>query len=123
MLTSYDWPGNVRELAAVMERAVILGDGKRLDVATALGPLATNVAPARQAELAVANVLSQSEPFASLDAAMARHIEEALRRSQGRIEGPFGAAQLLGINPHTLRGRMRSLGVDWRRFRSGQPRP
>ncbi len=123
MLTSYNWPGNVRELAAVMERAVILGDGKRLDVATALGPMAANPAPARQTELAAANVLPQSEGFASLDAAMARHIEDALQRSQGRIEGPFGAAQLLGINPHTLRGRMRSLGIDWRRFRNGQPKP
>ena len=37
MLTAYSWPGNVRELAAVIDRAAILGDGKRLDVATALG--------------------------------------------------------------------------------------
>ena len=37
LLASYSWPGNVRELAAVIDRAAILGDGKRLDVATALG--------------------------------------------------------------------------------------
>jgi transcriptional regulator with GAF, ATPase, and Fis domain len=48
---------------------------------------------------------------------MARHIEGALHESHGRIEGPFGAARRLGINPHTLRARMRRLGVDWRRFR------
>jgi transcriptional regulator with GAF, ATPase, and Fis domain len=48
---------------------------------------------------------------------MARHIELALMRSAGRIEGPWGAARLLGINPHTLRARMRRLGVDWARFR------
>ena len=37
LLAAYSWPGNVRELAAVIDRAAILGDGKRLDVATALG--------------------------------------------------------------------------------------
>jgi hypothetical protein len=56
----------------------------------------------------------------TLDAAMARHIEVALARTRGRIEGPDGAAALLAINPHTLRARMRKLGVEWRRFR---PRP
>jgi hypothetical protein len=64
------------------------------------------------------DALLPSGEFAPLDVAMARHIETALRRTHGRIEGPFGAARLLQINPHTLRGRMRHLGVDWRRFRS-----
>jgi transcriptional regulator with GAF, ATPase, and Fis domain len=59
---------------------------------------------------------AQGEP---LDAAMRRHIEAALARSHGRIEGPFGAAAALGINPHTLRARMRKLGIDWRAFRKG----
>jgi transcriptional regulator with GAF, ATPase, and Fis domain len=49
---------------------------------------------------------------------MARHIEAALVRTHGRIEGATGAAKLLGINPHTLRARMRKLGLDWNRFRS-----
>jgi hypothetical protein len=49
---------------------------------------------------------------------MARHIEQALARCGGRIEGPLGAAALLKINPHTLRARMRKLGVDWRVFRA-----
>ena len=56
-------------------------------------------------------------PPATLDAAMAAHIEAALARARGRIEGEGGAAELLGINPHTLRARMRKLGVDWRQFR------
>jgi transcriptional regulator with GAF, ATPase, and Fis domain len=37
VLLSYAWPGNVRELSAVMERAAILGEGKTLEVARALG--------------------------------------------------------------------------------------
>jgi transcriptional regulator with GAF, ATPase, and Fis domain len=51
----------------------------------------------------------------TLDQAMAMHIEAALARTRGRIEGPDGAARLLAINPHTLRSRMRKLGIDRRR--------
>ena len=53
---------------------------------------------------------------------MTRHIEAALAPTRGRIEGPFGAARALGVNPHTLRARMRKLGIDWRRFRTGPRR-
>jgi transcriptional regulator with GAF, ATPase, and Fis domain len=48
---------------------------------------------------------------------MIKHIEAALARTHGRVEGPFGAAALLKINPHTLRARMRKLRIDWKRFR------
>ena len=44
-------------------------------------------------------------------------VTEELTATEGRIEGRHGAARLLAINPHTLRSRMRRLGVDWRRFR------
>ena len=47
---------------------------------------------------------------------MVRHIENALTRTRGQIEGPSGAAARLAINPHTLRSRMRKLGIDWRSF-------
>lgn len=109
-LTAYPWPGNVRELASVIERAAILGDGRRLEIARALGaaPVASVGKPVDAADESV---------FPSLDRAMQRHIEAALARCHGRIEGPFGAAQLLEINPHTLRSRMRKLGVAWRMYR------
>lgn len=48
---------------------------------------------------------------------MRSHIEAALRKCHGRIEGHAGTAQLLAINPHTLRARMRKLGIDWKRYR------
>ena len=115
LLTSYAWPGNVRELAAVIERAVILGDGKRIDVANALG---TSTGVATATSITAAPPHASNGNFPTLDDAMTRHIEAALARTHGRIEGPFGAARILQINPHTLRGRMRSLGVDWRRFRT-----
>ncbi len=118
LLLAYPWPGNVRELAAVLERAAILGDGRHLEVAAALGrPLAS--AP-RPPAAAAAPVPAAPDPRAgpdSLDAAMRRHIEEALSATRGRIEGEQGAARVLGINPHTLRARMRKLGIDWQRYR------
>lgn len=94
MLVERDWPGNVRELGAVIERAVILGDGNRLEVRQALGP-------------------ERGPPPADDRAA----IEEVVARCLGRIEGPFGAAAALGVNAATLRSRMRRLGIDWERYR------
>jgi transcriptional regulator with GAF, ATPase, and Fis domain len=114
LLAEYRWPGNVREIAAVMDRAVLLGQGRTLNVAAALGQIAHPVpvesppVPAgRPAEF----------PIEPLEVVVRRHIEAALTRCRGRIEGPNGAARALRINPHTLRARMRKLRIDWRRFR------
>src|SRR6476660_6599095 len=52
ILSEYRWPGNVREMAAVMDRAVLIGQGRTLNVAGALGQdsLSASAAPARSAE-------------------------------------------------------------------------
>jgi transcriptional regulator with GAF, ATPase, and Fis domain len=119
LLAAYPWPGNVRELAAVIERAAILGNGKRLDVARALGNASP---PSPRPTLTSPRLVGPEEgrTFPTLDTVLARHVELALTRTGGRIEGPHGAAKLLGINPHTLRARMRKLGIDWQRFRLRQ---
>jgi transcriptional regulator with GAF, ATPase, and Fis domain len=116
LLVSYPWPGNVRELAAVIERAAILGGGQGLAVAEALGP--GRAAPPPEASGLPNGAPEATAPVLTLDAAMTRHIEAVLARTHGRIEGRHGAAALLAINPHTLRARMRKLGVSWRRFRA-----
>jgi DNA-binding NtrC family response regulator len=111
-LVAYDWPGNVRELAAVIERAAILGEGRRLEVAKALGVAApVEVVEETPGPAALASLPPPSTEFPTLDQAMAKHIRDALEKSGGKIEGPGGAAKLLSINPHTLRARMRKLGV------------
>ncbi|HEY3801279.1 MAG TPA: sigma-54 dependent transcriptional regulator [Kofleriaceae bacterium] len=105
LLQSYDWPGNVRELAAVIERAAILGGGVRLDIARALGLRSD------------APIAAAIDEFPTLDDAMREHIERALVRARGKIEGADGAARLLGLHANTLRSRMHKLGVQWERFR------
>jgi hydrogenase-4 transcriptional activator len=118
LLTSYRWPGNVRELAAVIERAAILGGGRRLELRAALGDVAAaSAVPAPDAVEPAPP--TDAQRLRRLDEAMIAHIESALAAAGGRIEGRGGAAALLGINPHTLRARMRKLGIDWSRFRQG----
>jgi hydrogenase-4 transcriptional activator len=118
LLREYPWPGNVRELAAVIERAAILGGGARLEVSRALGAVPAAQADSTTIETPGEQVRSPStDRFDTLNAAMTRHIEAALGRCGGRIEGPYGAAKLLSINPHTLRSRMRKLGVAWQSYR------
>lgn len=112
-LAAYPWPGNVREIAAVMDRAVLLGQGRTLEVAAALGQ-GTRAVGLPHARVADGEPPAPIEP---LDTIVRRHIEAALRAARGRVEGPHGAARMLRINPHTLRARMRKLEIDWRRFR------
>ena len=117
LLTSYAWPGNVRELGAVIDRAAILGNGKRLDVAGALG--ASERPPAAGRSESSPAAPAASSQVLSLDAAMKKHIESVLVVAHGRVEGRHGAAALLKINPHTLRARMCKLGIDWATYRTG----
>ena len=123
MLAAYPWPGNVRELATVIDRAAILGDGKRLEIAHALGIAAppTDFSPDGHAAKPAQPPAAAPSGIVSLEAAMRRHIEAALSAASGRIEGPHGTARRLAINPHTLRARMRKLGIDWKQFRPAEP--
>lgn len=128
LLRAYDWPGNIRELGAVIDRAAILGDGHRLEIAKSLGfndpaavPLIRGPAsappPAAGTSIAAKALTSTADAIPTLDEAMRAHIEMVLAHTRGRIEGRKGAAALLDINPHTLRARMRKLRIDWSRFR------
>ena len=119
LLTSYTWPGNVRELTAVIDRAAILGAGQRLEVAKALGVIPNMRTTPQTTNHASPTPAPSATTLLPLDAAMQQHIEAALAVTGGRIEGPYGAARLLRINPHTLRGRMRKFNISRRKFRSG----
>ena len=107
-LQNYDWPGNVRELQNVIERAVITSHlgSLRLDI-----PSAESRSPAP----AAARSKSREEPEVIPDKEMTRRMRDnmvaALKRSGGRIYGPGGAAELLGIKPSTLTTRIKKLGL------------
>jgi transcriptional regulator with GAF, ATPase, and Fis domain len=110
MLMTYAWPGNVRELENVVERAMILHRGEPLrfdDLGASFseGP-----------ELDAAGAFEGPGPDAlELDVIIANHIQRVLQMTGGKIHGPGGAGEVLGINPNTLRYRMKKLGIPFRK--------
>ena len=96
-LAGLAWPGNVRELENLVERAVILSTGRRLEI----GPL-----------LAEVEARSAGAAPASLDEAQRRHILKALERTGWKVSGPGGAAEMLEVKPTTLESRMKKLGIE-----------
>ncbi|MBX9580306.1 MAG: sigma 54-interacting transcriptional regulator [Gemmataceae bacterium] len=101
LLTAYPWPGNVRELENVLERAVILADGPVLEI----DPEVLPVGP----ESPEPNGLEPTSR--TLQAVEREHILAALTQSGWVIEGPGGAARLLGLHPNTLRSRLKRFGI------------
>ncbi len=110
-LQTYDWPGNVRELQNLVERTLILN--QMMDEGT---QLSFDVLPT--GSMPTQNISIQKEDdgiILPLDEVMANHIQKALDHSNGRVEGKKGAASTLGINPGTLRGRMKKLKIPYGR--------
>jgi transcriptional regulator with GAF, ATPase, and Fis domain len=87
----------VRELRNVIERAVILSPGPTLEV-----------------EIPAVSVARDDEPLA-LDAAQRAHITRVLDRTDWRVRGTGGAAELLELKPTTLESKMRRLGIQRKR--------
>jgi len=109
-LRRYDWPGNVRELQNVLERAWITSppDGP-LDLSRALpDTVVTASAPAPDAPPAPPDRVLTATELRDLERA---NLLRALDASGGKISGPGGAAERLGLPPNTLSSRMKSLGV------------
>jgi len=97
-LATYPWPGNVRELENVLERAVILAAGPMLEVDPEILEHATSEADARAS--------------GSLEEIEKGHILKVLGQTRWVIEGPRGAADMLGLHPNTLRSRLKKLGLS-----------
>ena len=102
LLEMRPWPGNIRELENIIERAVVLNHGPKLEISewqenSILGNTQT---PNPEAGF---ETLAQHER---------KHIVAALARTNGRVTGASGAGKLLGINDKTLQSRMRKLGLS-----------
>ena len=96
-LLAYPWPGNIRELENILERAVILAQGDTLEIGSDLLPASVPAAPgAGQLDLATLE---------------RNHIITVLGQTAWVIDGPRGAAKILGLHANTLRSRMKKLGI------------
>ncbi len=96
-LRDYHWPGNVRELKNIIERAVILSNGESPEFILPVG-----VKPAQTDQFTTKPTLEELQR---------QYIHHILQKTAGRISGPSGAAEILGIKRTTLYTRMKKLGL------------
>ncbi|MFZ2632599.1 MAG: sigma 54-interacting transcriptional regulator [Desulfosalsimonadaceae bacterium] len=97
LLKKYHWPGNIRELENIIERSVLLSSGNRLEI-----------------DLAIAGKSESNDSFSdhpTIDELQKRYINYILNKTDGKISGPSGAAEILGLKRTTLIARMRKLGM------------
>ncbi len=95
-LMSYDWPGNVRELANILERAVILCEGRLLQQ--------------EHIGISIQHPTTEAE-ISTLEEVERMHIQRSLGKTAGVVGGSHGAATLLGMKRTTLIDRIRKLGI------------
>jgi formate hydrogenlyase transcriptional activator len=106
LLQSYDWPGNIRELQNVLQRAVILCEGGTISIEDAW--LRRGGGDKRKTPVALDSFLIKQEKAL---------IEATLESTRGRIAGPEGAAEKLGVPRSTLESKIRNLSINKHRFR------
>ncbi len=99
-LSEYSWPGNVRELENIIERELILNPSGPIDFRGARLYLNRNGTDMSG---------NKGNKIHRLENVIAEHIKRALSRSNGQIHGENGAAEMLGLNPNTLRSKIRKL--------------
>ena len=92
-LQQYSWPGNIRQLRNVVERAMIMGTGRRLAFSV---PAASTALAGRSVKLADVE---------------REHLRMVLESTGWRVRGVDGAARRLGLKPSTLDGRLSKLGL------------
>ena len=106
-LRQYTWPGNIRELKNVIERAVILSSGNVLRLDVSMPDLKHTVPPQAITEPMEGEVLTEKE----MRELQKQNIISALERSNWRVSGVGGAAELLDLKPTTLADRIRTFGI------------
>lgn len=112
VLESSPWPGNVRELRNAIERAAILARGGTIGAAEMrAGDWAKCVPGICSRNAAGVQPCDSGGLPATIQDVERQHIKATLDRAHGKIYGPGGAAELLGLKPSTLQSRMKKLGL------------
>ncbi len=108
-LQDYDWPGNIRELRNVVERAVILARGSLLDFTIPGSELPSQVEPVepQDAKGAESEFITECEWHRR----ERQNLLSVLNKTDWKIGGPGGAAELLGVKPTTLASRIKKMGL------------
>lgn len=117
-LSGRDWQGNIRELRNTVEEAVALASSGRLSFrpsdAGEYGECAKREEAEALGRAACPIVSSAGEAKIALqayDVMVKEYLEAAIRHCHGKIQGKGSAAELLGLNPNTLRAKLRKYGV------------
>ena len=97
-LKAYDWPGNIRELRNVVERSLITSPSSTFQLADFSIEMHKSFSP-------------PSNQMVSLDEVQQQHIQHVLNETGRKINGAGGAAEILQMEPSTLRNRMKKLGI------------
>jgi transcriptional regulator with GAF, ATPase, and Fis domain len=108
-LQGYDWPGNIRELRNVIERAVIISRGGALDfdLPAAESPPAQPRFTPQEADATEPEIFTEPE----MQRRERENLLAALMKTNWKIRGADGAAELLGLKPTTLVTRMKKMGL------------
>ena len=117
-LRNYRWPGNIRELRNVIERAVIISQGSSLALIDDLNLRALEVDQPGHVvrnDLVADSIPPVLETFEQTEYNL---ILRTLKNVHWKLEGPGGAAELLNLNPSTLRSKMRKLGIERPRYKT-----
>ncbi len=117
LLQKYDWPGNVRELQNMIERAVITSQGGALQF---ILPHEEGFGDSIQATTIgmASNDKWEVVPESEMKRRERRNILAALKKSNWKIYGPGGAAQLLGIKSTTLSSRIKKMEIKDRLYKT-----
>ncbi|MGS0724895.1 sigma 54-interacting transcriptional regulator [Shewanella sp. 0m-11] len=110
VLNNYGWPGNVRELINVLERAIIQNPRGPLsfDLLTAVDKEEVQT---QSGQTIIVDPSRASDKLVPLETMISKYINHAMRITGGKLYGPGGAAELLDINPNTLKSKMKKLGL------------
>jgi transcriptional regulator with GAF, ATPase, and Fis domain len=111
-LQQYHWPGNVRELESAIERAVILSAGTPLQILDRFDSFDKRVSSNDRFDGVNRRVPREEPSVKALVELEHEHIINVLQQTNWRIEGQQGAAVILGLNPSTLRARMRKYVIE-----------